>query len=67
LKPGTTKADIKKTCEEAIQYKFPAVCIPPSFIKDAKLYLKDSKVKIATVIGFPFGYSSTETKVFETQ
>ena len=44
-----------------------AVCIPPCFTSQAKDYLKSSNVKIATVIGFPFGYNSTKTKVFETE
>ena len=67
LKPGTTSSDIKKICDEAKQYKFAAVCVPPSFILDARVNLRGSKVKIATVIGFPLGYSTTESKVFETQ
>ena len=43
------------------------MCIPPSYIIDAKIYLRGWKVKIATVIGFRLGYSTTETKVFETE
>ena len=65
LKPGTTTADVKKICQEAKDYKFAAVCIPPSFVAEAKDFLKGSSVKIATVIGFPLGYSSTQSKVFE--
>jgi deoxyribose-phosphate aldolase len=67
LKPGSTWADVKKICDEAKKYNFVAVCIPPYFTSQAKDYLKSSKVKIATVIGFPFGYNSTKTKVFETE
>ena len=58
---------MKKICKEAKQYNFAAVCVPPSFVRDAKQFLDGSKVKIATVIGFPLGYSSTATKVFETK
>ena len=65
LKPGTTTADVKKICQEAKDYKFAAVCIPPSFVAEAKDFLKGSSVKIATVIGFPLAYSSTQSKVFE--
>jgi deoxyribose-phosphate aldolase len=43
------------------------VCIPPCFVKEAKEFLKQTNVKIATVIGFPFGNTTTEVKVFETK
>ena len=65
LKPTTTIAEIEKLCNEAIQYQFAAVCIPPLFIKKAKGLLDNSTVKVATVIGFPFGYSAIEAKVAE--
>ncbi len=65
LKPTTTIADIKKVCEEAKQYQFAAVCIPPVFVKEAKRLTAASNVKTATVIGFPFGYSAIEAKVAE--
>jgi deoxyribose-phosphate aldolase len=57
LKPTTTIADVEKLCAEAIEYGFAAVCIPPLFVKKAKALLGSSKVKVATVIGFPMGYS----------
>ncbi len=66
LKPTTLVSDIEKLCQEAIQYEFAAVCVPPPFIKKAKELTKDSMVKVATVIGFPFGYSAIEAKVAET-
>lgn len=66
LKPGTTWDDVKKTCDEAKQHKFAAVCIPACFVKEAKSYLEKSDVKVATVVGFPFGYTSTNAKVAET-
>lgn len=65
LKPTTLLTDIKKLCEEAKQYSFGAVCVPPPFVKTAKEFLKDSEVKTATVIGFPFGYSAVEAKIAE--
>ena len=43
------------------------MCIPPCFVKEAKEFLKKTNVKIATVIGFPFGNTTTEVKVFETK
>ena len=66
LKAGTRWEDVRKICNEAFAHDFAAVCIPPCFVADAKAYLKNSKVKIATVIGFPFGNTTTEVKVFET-
>ena len=65
LKPTTTLAEVEKICSEAIQYNFAAVCIPPLFVTKAKDLVKDSQVKVATVIGFPFGYSAIEAKVAE--
>jgi deoxyribose-phosphate aldolase len=65
LKPTTLHSDIKKLCEEAIEYKFAAVCVPPNFVALAKELTKDSDVKTATVIGFPFGYSTIQAKVAE--
>ncbi|URZ16510.1 deoxyribose-phosphate aldolase [Clostridium felsineum] len=67
LKPDTTKEQILKLIEEAKKYKFASVCVNPRWVKLASLELKDSKVKVCTVIGFPLGASTTETKVFETK
>ncbi len=66
LKPTTTVQDIETLCAEAIQYHFAAVCIPPPFVKKAVALVSGSSVKVATVIGFPFGYSAIEAKVAET-
>lgn len=66
LKPTTLVSDIEKLCKEAVQYEFAAVCVPPPFIKKAKELTQGSLVKVATVIGFPFGYSSIEAKIAET-
>lgn len=65
LKPNVLVADIEKLCKEAIQYNFIAVCVPPPMIRIAKNFLKESNVKTATVIGFPFGYSAIEAKIAE--
>jgi deoxyribose-phosphate aldolase len=62
LKPSTTLAEIEKVCEEANQYQFAAVCVPPYFVRDASQILQKKKVKLATVIGFPFGYSHYKAK-----
>ncbi|MFT3700957.1 MAG: deoxyribose-phosphate aldolase [Agriterribacter sp.] len=66
LKPTTIIADVQKLCEEASFYHFAAVCVPPLYIKMVKNFLHGSSVKIATVIGFPFGYAAIESKVAET-
>jgi deoxyribose-phosphate aldolase len=65
LKPTTLIADVEKLCTEAITYSFAAVCIPPPFVKIAKALLQGTNVKVATVIGFPFGYSAVEAKLAE--
>jgi deoxyribose-phosphate aldolase len=66
LKPTALIADIERLCKEALQYNFAAVCVPPPFIKTAKKQLENSSLKVATVIGFPFGYSAIEAKLAET-
>jgi len=65
LKPTCLVSDIEKLCAEAKQYDFAAVCVPPNFVKLAKDKLLGSTVQVATVIGFPFGYSATEAKIAE--
>jgi len=66
LKPTALITDIERLCHEARQYNFASVCVPPPFIKTAKKQLEGSAVKVATVIGFPFGYSAIESKLAET-
>lgn len=65
LKPTTVAADVEKLCKEAKEYGFAAVCVPPYYVAFAKGLLEGSDVKVATVVGFPFGYSSLESKVAE--
>jgi deoxyribose-phosphate aldolase len=66
LKPTTTLEDIKKLCMEAVEYDFAAVCVPPPFVKLAKTFVGSTNTKVATVTGFPFGYSAIEAKVAES-
>lgn len=66
LKQTATWNDIKELCDDAIRYNAASVCIPPSFVKEAKEYVKE-KMKVCTVIGFPNGYNTTDVKVFETK
>lgn len=65
LSQNATWKEIKSICEDGIKYETASVCIPASFVKQAKEYVGD-RLAICTVIGFPNGYSSTATKVFET-
>ncbi|UDN63288.1 deoxyribose-phosphate aldolase [Clostridioides sp. ES-W-0016-02] len=66
LKATTTWEDIRILCDEAINMNVASVCIPPSYVKRAVEYL-NSKIKVCTVIGFPLGYQTTATKVFEAE
>ena len=65
LKPIQTDIDLKNECEIAKKYEVATVCIKPYHVKLAKEYLKGSVVEVCTVIGFPHGSNSTETKVQE--
>lgn len=65
LTQTATFEDIKNVCDDAIKYEVASVCIAPSYVNQAKEYVRE-KMKICTVIGFPNGYNTTESKVFET-
>jgi len=67
LKPDTKSKDIVKLCLDAKAFNLYAVCVPPYFVQKATNLLKGSHVKIATVIGFPLGYSATPSKAAEIQ
>lgn len=67
LKADASEKEVKKICAEAMEFGFAAVCIPPYFVRKSKLWLSDSKVKVATVVGFPLGYSHTPAKVEEAR
>jgi deoxyribose-phosphate aldolase len=66
LKPTTTLEDVKQLCMQCVEYDFAAACVPPLYVKLAKQFLGGTDTKVATVIGFPFGYSAIEAKVAET-
>lgn len=65
LSKTATSDDIIKLCEEALEYHFPTVCVPPYYVKSCCEYLKGSTTEVCTVIGFPNGYSTRETKQYE--
>lgn len=67
LKPEATKKEIEKLCNEALEYNFASVCVNPTRVKEVYEILKDSDVKVCTVIGFPLGATTTNVKVFETK
>jgi len=67
LKPDATKDDILKTCQEAKQYGFRSVCINPGWVKLAKKELQGTGVKVVTVIDWPCGSSSPESRLFEAR
>ncbi|MEO6490506.1 MAG: deoxyribose-phosphate aldolase [Ferruginibacter sp.] len=66
LQPTASIKSIEQICDEARKYHFRAVCVPPLFVKRSKQLLDESQVRIATVVGFPFGYSAIEAKLAET-
>ena len=66
LDPCAAWNEIRQICDDAILYGTASVCIPAAYVKRAKEYVGE-KMKVCTVIGFPNGYSTTETKIFETK
>ncbi|MDW6053110.1 deoxyribose-phosphate aldolase [Bacillus paralicheniformis] len=67
LKPDAVTSEIEALCKEARVYGFASVCVNPCWVKLCAELLKDSEVKVCTVIGFPLGAASPETKAFETR
>ncbi|AVP36056.1 deoxyribose-phosphate aldolase [Staphylococcus felis] len=67
LKPETTRDQIDRIIEEAKTYHFKSVCVNPTHVEYAAQQLEGSDVLVCTVIGFPLGASTTETKAFETR
>jgi deoxyribose-phosphate aldolase len=65
VKATATKSDIEKLCKQAVEYGFGCVCINPVYVKLAATLLKDSKVKVCSTIGFPFGVTLSEIKALE--
>ena len=65
LKQDATTEALNKLYEEAKEHNFRGVCINPAYVKTAKKALKDTEVKVVTVIGFPLGANKTEVKAFE--
>ncbi|MCD8010872.1 MAG: deoxyribose-phosphate aldolase [Lachnospiraceae bacterium] len=66
LAQGATWEEIRRICDDAIQYGTASVCIPPSYVGLVKQYV-GNRMRVCTVIGFPNGYSTTAVKACETQ
>jgi deoxyribose-phosphate aldolase len=67
LKPEATRQQIESLCQEAKEYKFASVCVNPTWVSTAKKLLAGSGVMVCTVIGFPLGATTSDTKAFETK
>jgi deoxyribose-phosphate aldolase len=67
LKPEATHADIRRVCEEALQYSFASVCVNPANVAQAAELLRGSKVHVCTVAGFPLGATLSKVKAFEAE
>ncbi len=67
LNRRATKDEIEKLCNEAKEYHFASVCVHPYYVSYVKELLQDSDVAVCTVIGFPLGMNTTETKVYEVK
>ncbi|AER21242.1 TPA: deoxyribose-phosphate aldolase [Streptococcus suis] len=67
LKPETTQEQVEKILAEAKEYDFASVCVNPTWVALAAESLKDSDVKVCTVIGFPLGANTPAVKAFETK
>jgi deoxyribose-phosphate aldolase len=65
LAQTATWEEIRALCDDGMKYQTASVCIPPSYVKEAKAYVGD-RLTICTVIGFPNGYQTTAVKCFET-
>ena len=67
LKPDATAADIDKLCAEAREFEFAAVCVNPTWVRRCAQNLRGSKVRVASVVGFPFGATTPEVKALEAR
>jgi len=67
LKPEATAAQIGEICEEAVEWGFAAVCVPPAYVALSAEKLYGSDAHVATVVGFPFGYTTSAVKAYETR
>ena len=67
LKPDATRQDIQALCREAAEYSFASVCVNPTWVAECTRLLRDSPVKVCSVVGFPLGATTADTKHYETR
>ena len=67
LRPEATAAEIDTLCDEARTYGFAAVCVNPTWVRRCSRNLHGSDVRVASVVGFPFGAATTEVKALEAR
>ncbi len=67
LKANATEKEIMNLCEEAKKYNFASVCVNPCFVKTCVEFLSESDIDVCTVVGFPLGSMTTQSKLFETE
>jgi deoxyribose-phosphate aldolase len=67
LKPDATRKDIEALCREAAEYKFASVCVNPTWVATCAALLQGSGVKVCSVVGFPLGATTPDTKHYETR
>lgn len=67
LRPTMTDRDVDRLIADAIEEQFVGVCVPPFWVKKTKRELQDQDIQVVTVIGFPFGFEDTATKVAATK
>ena len=67
LKPDATRLDIETLCREAVQYEFASVCVNPTWVATCARLVRESRVKVCSVVGFPLGATTSDTKHFETR
>jgi len=67
LKPDATRQDIQALCREAAEYSFASVCVNPTWVADCARLLRDTPVRVCSVVGFPLGATTADTKHYETR
>jgi deoxyribose-phosphate aldolase len=67
LKPDATRADVDALCREAAEYGFASVCVNPTWVAECARLLRGSPVKVCSVVGFPLGATTPDTKHYETR
>ena len=67
LKPDATRIEIETLCREAAEYQFASVCVNPAWVSTCARLLHDSSVKVCSVVGFPLGATTSDTKHYETR